>query len=397
MSNIVELTMKFKTVREGEQAVLYNYLGQGTLLKGPQRVFIFRDHLVMLERKTASQYEYLELKDTVGNVTHVPGPCEMFLNPLELAALEVKDAIRIASNHVIVVYRKNENEVIRRIVEGPTVFIPTANEWIHTFEWHGPDQAEADHMIRAARKITQLPMMPEHFSDKVNEVRTIDDTKMVIKLMVYYELADALKMLEETSDPIADMMNAMCADVIQFAGRLTFQEFVSQSNSLNKTDTFTQLLQICDKIGYKLNKIVYRGYTVTIKLQEMHNRNIENRTRMKLQHETQAMEQRIKDFTLSKQQDRVAQLNEVADMKEQHSQTRTKLISDHALQKASEEHAQLLRLKKLRLDSEMRLQAEKNEQEAEYMQRLTGLGVDLTQYLRTKQAEPCSELVVIQS
>lgn len=63
------------------------------------------------------------------------------------------------------------------------------------FEWHGQDKDESDHMIRAARKITQLPMMPEHFSDKINEVRTVDDTKMVIRLMVYYELVDVLRMV----------------------------------------------------------------------------------------------------------------------------------------------------------------------------------------------------------
>ncbi|KAF6031156.1 hypothetical protein EB796_010514 [Bugula neritina] len=297
--------MKFKTVREGEQAVLFNYLGEGTLIKGPKRVFIFRDRLVMLERKTASQYEYLELKDNVGNVTHVPGPCEMFLNPLELTSLKVKEAIKIDSHCVIVVYRNNGDQVIRRIVEGPTVFIPAANEWIHKFEWHGQDKNESDHMVRAARTITQLPMMPGHFSDKINEVRTLDDTKMVVKLMVYYELVDVLKMLEETADPIADMMNAMCADVIQFAGRLTFQEFVAGSNKLNDTETFPQLLQICEKIGYRLNKVVYRGYTVSIKLQAMHDKNIENRTNMRLQHEVQAMQQKTKDFRLSKQQNRV--------------------------------------------------------------------------------------------
>lgn len=37
------------------------------------QVFIFRDRLEMLQRKTASQYEYLKIKDTVGNVTHIPG------------------------------------------------------------------------------------------------------------------------------------------------------------------------------------------------------------------------------------------------------------------------------------------------------------------------------------
>ena len=56
-------------------------------------------------------------------------PCEMFMNPLELTALEVKEAIRIDSHHVIIVYSNNGSDVIRRIVEGPTVFIPAANEW----------------------------------------------------------------------------------------------------------------------------------------------------------------------------------------------------------------------------------------------------------------------------
>ena len=41
------------------------------------------------------------------------------------------------------------------------------------------------------------------------------------------------------------------------------------------------------------------------------------------------------------------------------------------------------------------MQAAKNKQEEECMQRLKDLGVDLTQYLRTKHAEPCSELVVL--
>jgi len=58
-----------------------------------------------------------------------PRPCEMFLNPLELTSLKVKEAIKIDSHCVIVVYRNNGDQVIRRIVEGPTVFIPAANEW----------------------------------------------------------------------------------------------------------------------------------------------------------------------------------------------------------------------------------------------------------------------------
>lgn len=53
----------------------------------------------------------------------------MFHNPLELNSLEVKEAIRIDSQNVVVVYKNTGTDVIRRIVEGPTVFIPNADEW----------------------------------------------------------------------------------------------------------------------------------------------------------------------------------------------------------------------------------------------------------------------------
>ena len=49
--------------------------------------------------------------------------------------------------------------------------------------------------------------------------------------------------------------------------RCRFQEFVAESNKLNEVESFVQLRQICEKIGYRLNKVVYRGYTVSLKLQ----------------------------------------------------------------------------------------------------------------------------------
>lgn len=42
------------------------------------------------------------------------------------------------------------------------------------------------------------------------------------------------------------------------------------------------------------------------------------------------------------------------------------------------------------------IQAEQNKLQEDYMTQLRDLGVDLTQYLRTKQPEPCTELIVLQ-
>jgi len=56
-------------------------------------------------------------------------PLEMFWNPVEVVNLEVKDAIKLDSNHLLVVYRQEEGHIDRRIVQGPAVFMPDAHEW----------------------------------------------------------------------------------------------------------------------------------------------------------------------------------------------------------------------------------------------------------------------------
>ncbi len=54
----------------------------------------------------------------------------MFHNPLEQQMISVQEATQIDANHVVVVYNKAaDNSVQRRIVQGPTVFVPEAEEW----------------------------------------------------------------------------------------------------------------------------------------------------------------------------------------------------------------------------------------------------------------------------
>ena len=57
-------------------------------------------------------------------------PCTMFCNPLEHQSIQMQDAMKIDANHSIVVYQKlKDNSVQRRVVQGPTVFVPQAEEW----------------------------------------------------------------------------------------------------------------------------------------------------------------------------------------------------------------------------------------------------------------------------
>ena len=53
----------------------------------------------------------------------------MFQNRLEVDSVEVKFVTKLDANQLTVVYKQLEGKIERRIVKGPTIFIPTAHEW----------------------------------------------------------------------------------------------------------------------------------------------------------------------------------------------------------------------------------------------------------------------------
>ena len=55
----------------------------------------------------------------------------MFHNFLLYDKIYTEDAIKLDANHVIVIYKRLPNEnVERRVVEGPAVVVPEAVEWL---------------------------------------------------------------------------------------------------------------------------------------------------------------------------------------------------------------------------------------------------------------------------
>src|SRR5439155_3326069 len=97
------------------------------------------------------------------------------------------------------------------------------------------------------------------------------------------ELHDLEAMLDRTHDPVADFINAASADVMGFASRLTFEQFKEKVDLLSEIGTYRQLAQRAERIGYRVNKVVSRGYGASGKLQAMHDGAIEARTKLKLE------------------------------------------------------------------------------------------------------------------
>lgn len=377
----------FMTIRKGERVAVWNRGGDVTLIDGPSRLLTWGRTLNRLERHVADVNTYLIVSYLDGRREHLPGPAFLWFNPLEHREIRIGAALPIDANEAVVVYSRNEGRVDRRVVRGPWMFVPEAGEWLHEFSWHGSGK-DGGRKIPHALRFRKLRVIPDQMYHDAEDVRTSDDALVTVRLMLFFELADIGVMLDQTHDPIADFINALTADVVAFAGSRRFEEFKRDAEALNDLVNYSNLVRRAGSIGYRINKVVYRGYAAGQKLQAMHDGAIEARTALKLEEETERQKQELAD------------LRQRSEMERQ--------LRDRENETEKEEHA--LRLLRRRHEEEMRRDRERAEQEAmlsratdqarlvsmrgENLERetvwrsLAEMGVDMTRYLVAQYQNP---------
>jgi len=165
----------------------------------------------------------------------------------------------------------------------------------------------------------------------VQDVRTADDALIVVKLMIFFEIANIELMLDQTHDPVADFINALSADIIDFVAGHTFEAFKENTEKLNDLATYRMLLQRAGTVGYRVNKVVYRGYHATDALQAMHDNAIEVRTKLKLESDTENQAQELADFKLKKEAERAEQKRKIEEESVNHQNRMKKLVHDEKI------------------------------------------------------------------
>lgn len=190
---------------------------------------IFMSDVRFLDHYIADQNQYLVVSFRDGRKQHVRGPSSLFLDPVVHKSIKVEEAISLNAFEAIVVYCEEDSDrdgrtidaegsshkgasegsskkpvtvakaingqsdgqngrsVHRRIVRGPTLFIPAANEWVHRFTWHGPSNnsnVEDRTLVKDSLKLTKIRTLPDQLYYNVNACRTSDDAQLCVKLMV---------------------------------------------------------------------------------------------------------------------------------------------------------------------------------------------------------------------
>lgn len=397
--------MGFHTVRTGEQAVIWSRSGAAEVVEGPQRIFTFFKKFQQLREYRASQTEYLVVQYSDGMVEHHPGPCKLFKHPTEHSSVTVQQATEVASHEAVVTYQRctDTDAVKRNIVRGPCIFFPNSHQWVHHFDWHGEDDRKG-HIRPHANKFYILPLIESQFYYNVHDVRTRDDALIEVKVMIFYRVLDVEEMLDNTDDPIADFVNAACADIISFCAARSYEEFVEGTAALNKLETYTQLTTRANRVGFEITKVVYRGYHASDALQKyallplslslsslatlrkgsiltigirMHNEAIRSRTELRLKTETLRQKEELQDMQLSKQLER--------DMRSRETEEEAILHRNRML---AFEHDEAQRQEAAKREAELQHTKALNAEKMRSLETMKSLGVDLTKYLTAQTPQP---------
>jgi hypothetical protein len=382
-------------VEEGQRVLMRRPDGTMEVIVGPRRVWRGKNIFRTMQHFVAHPGDYLIVRHRDGRQEHLPGPSEVWLDPRVHQEVTREEALQVAAKEAVVVYSSKEgtSQVQRRIEYGPTLFIPRPGEWLHTFAWHSSEGGS-----QGARKVPRglvfqkLWLMPDQMYHDVPDVRTADDAVLTIRLMLFFELLDITTMLETTHDPIGDFVNAATSDVVDFTGRHDFESFKRNTDKLNELETYRQLNGRASQCGYRINKVVYRGYGAPERLQQMHDQAIEARTRLQLDRATEQQAQDLENFRLDSQLLRARKRRQ-----EQSAEVEHELELGHTKQEAGlrDREARLAferQQRQLEAELQRSLQDQCQAREREHLGALRDLGVDLTAYLTQTRADRVIEL-----
>lgn len=385
----------FYVVPDGRRVLMTRRDGAIQVLAGPQRVWRLGRRFEQMTHFVAHPGQYLITRFRDGKQEHVPGPAEMWFDPRIHESINAEEALQLANKEAVVVYSRSEDgtSTSRRIVNGPTLFVPQPGEWLHTFSWHASKGGSRGvEKIPNALVFQKLWLMPDQMYHDVRDVRTSDDAVLTIRLMIFFELIDINRMLEATHDPIGDFVNAATADTIEFVAQHDFESFKHNTAALNGLPTYRQLTARATQCGYHIANVVYRGYGAADSLQQMHNQAIEARTKLQLDRATEQQAQDLENYRLESQlmrasKRRVEQTDEV-----RHELELARARAENELQLRDRQRAFLReqRMQDAKTDNEVE-QLAAGQQQA-HLRSLSQMGVDLTAYLTQGRADRVIEL-----
>jgi len=230
-------------------------------------------------------------------------------------------------------------------------------------------------------RISDTPVNADPITVSGPEFRTAADAPLTLQVMLFFEIVDIETMLDRTHDPIADFCNAVSSDLVEFAASRTFQELKRDTERLSELPSYENLTARAASIGYRVSKVVYRGYEAGTRLQQMHDEAIESRTALQLDRETQDQAQELEDLRLDREASRARTRRELEQQQAEYERSIARAAHDEEMRRRRDEVDQQAEAKRAEHEVELELLRSKALERVAFLESLAGLGVDMTQYL----------------
>jgi len=400
-----------RRVKDGECCAIWDSSGGYRLVEGPQYTCIWNSDVRFLDRYSAQEDEYLRIVFRDGRREHVPGPAAMFVNPVDHQSVVVQKAVKLDASQVIIVYssdptsgfspasatklpssedsmpevkvqavlgeisQSSNSQVRRRVVRGPTLFFPGANEWLHEFHWVAKSPTDeldtfgimGENFIRPQPTATaqnRLSTAPVHHDIKVECMHTTDDLQVSLDFTVTWQLKDVELLLDTTQDPLPDFHCALRTDVSHIVSTMAFEELTKNPSRLSGNEAFSALCATALNCGLLIKNVMFCGYHTTESIKAIHQRAAQERTALQTKLEAAEQEHRLEDLRLSREMARNAKQQEASNLQ-----------LESTLQRDAKQ-----------AEAEFGRQRQANDETLRFLRELGNQGVDLTAYLVAKES-----------
>jgi hypothetical protein len=377
----------------------------------------------------ASRQEYIVVEFKDGNREILMGPCTLFENPVQHTRVHVKTALQVNSSEALVVYTDCRRHapprsgaelgaaglmmksadiampvlpgsgvlqgggrlvasggvgsgLARHVLVGPALWVPKADEWLHSFSWSGDmvDVAgKASHSPDAP--FEKLDLNPRALAYTVKEVRTTDEASLDLKFVITMQLHNVEKMLDASKDPIRSLALAMSADVLGFGGAHTLEEMLTKTAELNNLDSFPRLRAAAEEAGFNIMNVLCKGYKSSPELEQMWAETVSTRQRQRMQAAHEAADTAMET---EQRQTKLAKAEQDADDERRMLQQRLTLKAQQAefdAAKEREQHERELAMRAERFDQHLLLSQRQDAATIGALSDLKNIGVDLDRYL----------------
>jgi hypothetical protein len=387
--------MFFYVVEEGQRVLVRRPDGRMEVVVGPRRVWRGRKVFQPMRHFVAHPDQFLIVRFRDGRQEHIAGPADVWFDPRVHLEITQQEALQLSAKEAVVCYSRaaGADAITRHIVYGPTLFVPEPGQWLHTFSWHASvGGSRGAPKVAHALVFQKLWLMPDQMYHDVTDVRTADDAVLSIRLMIFFELMDIERMLDSTHDPIGDFVNAATSDVVDFTGRYDFESFKRNTARLNELETYRQLTGRAGQCGYRINKVVFRGYGAAAALQQMHDQAIEARTRLQLDRATEQQAQELENYKLDCQLARAGKRRAEQSDEVEHDLAMARKRQEAELRQREAGRVLMREFRRQEQEEQLNWDRRKDNQQREHLVALRDLGVDLTAYLTQARADRVIEV-----